>query len=73
MAETRKVTVDAEVHYYADGSPWTGPFQAVVTAVDEQRGTADLLVKFPTATRIKAAVPFSSSPRKHHWCWPPAR
>ncbi len=73
MADRRKVTPDAEVHYYADGSPRTGPFEAVVTAVDEERGTVDLRVKFPTALRDKAAVPFSESPRKHHWCWPPAR
>ncbi len=70
MAE-RKARVDDLVHYYAEGNPRTGPFEARVTEIEDERATLE--VTFPTAKRIKQGVPFSTSPLKHHWCWPPAR
>ncbi len=68
----REVSVDDAVHYYAEGKPFSGPYDAVVTAVGEKQ-RVDLIVQFPTGVRIKQGVPFSTSPLKHHWCYPPAR
>jgi hypothetical protein len=62
--------VDDAVHYYAEGAPYSGPFDARVVAVTEG-GLFDLMVTFPTTKKLKSRVPFTDSPTKHACAWPP--
>ena len=77
MAKTPTLEKDSKVVYYSEGTPYKGPFPALVEKVhpvekdkknEPQR--LDLRVFFGDIdgqSHLKTNVPYSLEPKKHHW------
>lgn len=69
---SQQPSVGRIVHYYrrGDGSGMTGPFAALITAVNDD-GTAELEVHSPGYTFPRYHVEQSETPVSERWMWPP--